>query len=156
MWIGFTLPYIKKEDQGVELLTLSKGFIFLIWFFTSQSTIFSVMLGWASWDEPVLRKDKCALLKDKMQWCRWGSNRQPLGIESSTLPLCHGLPEPKIATIYYPPTKWEEYSFGIIRASVNSVRPSTLFVCPEPYLSTYWSDLIHSSYKWLVPWQNLY
>ena len=45
---------------------------------------------------------------------------------------------------YYPPTKSEEYSFGVVRVSV---RPSTLFVCPEPYLSTYWSDLIHSWYK---------
>ena len=38
-----------------------------------------------------------------------------------------------------------------VRASVRpfcpSVSPSTLFVCPEPYLSTYWSDLIHSWYK---------
>ena len=48
---------------------------------------------------------------------------------------------------YYPPTKSEGYSFGVVRASVHSVRPSTLFVCPEPYLSTYWSDLIHSWYK---------
>ena len=38
---------------------------------------------------------------------------------------------------YYPPTKSEEYSFG---ASVHSVRP-------EPYLSTYWSDLMHSWFK---------
>ena len=34
-----------------------------------------------------------------------------------------------------------------VRPSIPSVRPSTLFVCPEPYLSTYWSDLIHSWYK---------
>ena len=40
----------------------------------------------------------------------------------------------------YPPTKSEGYSFGVLR-------PSTLFVRPEPYLSTYWSDLIHSWYK---------
>ena len=33
---------------------------------------------------------------------------------------------------FYHPTKG--YSFGV-------VRQSTLFVCPEPYLSTYWSDL---------------
>ena len=31
--------------------------------------------------------------------------------------------------------------------SIPSVRPSALFVCPEPYLSTYWSDLIYSWYK---------
>ena len=36
----------------------------------------------------------------------------------------------------------------VLASSVRpSVRPSTLFVCPEPYLSTYWSDLIHSWYK---------
>ena len=46
--------------------------------------------------------------------------------------------------IGYPPTKSEGYSFGCVRPSVHSVRPS---VRPEPYLSTYWSDLIHSWYK---------
>ena len=40
------------------------------------------------------------------------------------------------------------YSFGIVRPYVHSVRPSIFFVCPEPYPSTYWSDLIHSWYKW--------
>ena len=30
----------------------------------------------------------------------------------------------------------------------SSLHPSILFVCPEPYLGTYWSDLIHSWYKW--------
>ena len=45
---------------------------------------------------------------------------------------------------YYPPTKSEGYSFGCVRPSIPSVRPS---VRPEPYLSTYWSDLIHSWYK---------
>ena len=35
-----------------------------------------------------------------------------------------------------------------VRPSIPSVRPSALFVCPEPYLSIYWSDLIHSWYKW--------
>ena len=34
--------------------------------------------------------------------------------------------------------------FGVVHASV---RPFTLFVCLEPYLSTYLSDLIHSWYK---------
>ena len=40
---------------------------------------------------------------------------------------------------YYPPMKSEGYSFGV-------VTPSSLFGRPEPYLSTYWSDLIHSWY----------
>ena len=38
---------------------------------------------------------------------------------------------------YYPPTKSEGYSFGVVRRSVR----------PDSYLSTYWSDLIHSWYK---------
>ena len=52
--------------------------------------------------------------------------------------------------ICYPPTKSEGYSFGRDIVSASSIRPSipsALFVCPEPYLSTYWSDLIHSWYK---------
>ena len=36
-----------------------------------------------------------------------------------------------------------------VRPSVcPSVRPFRPSVRPEPYLSTYWSDLIHSWYKW--------
>ena len=35
----------------------------------------------------------------------------------------------------------------VLAASVHSVRPSAIFVCLEPYLSTYWSDLIHFWYK---------
>ena len=52
---------------------------------------------------------------------------------------------------YHPPTKSERYNFGVVcvsvRPSAHSFRPSTLFVRPEPYLSTYWSDLIYSWYK---------
>ena len=45
----------------------------------------------------------------------------------------------------YPPTKSEGYSFGVVRPSF---RPFVLpCVRTEPYLSTYWSDLIHSWYK---------
>ena len=32
------------------------------------------------------------LLKDTTQWCRWGSNPRPLGLESSTLPMSHRAP----------------------------------------------------------------
>ena len=35
----------------------------------------------------------------------------------------------------------------VLASSFHPFRPSELFVCPEPYLSTYWSDLIHSWYK---------
>ena len=51
--------------------------------------------------------------------------------------LCDSInKESRIDTYYYPLTKSEGYSFGV-------VGPSSLFVRPEPYLSTYWSDLIH-------------
>ena len=39
----------------------------------------------------------------------------------------------------------------VLASSVRPFRPSTLFVRPKPYLSTYWSDLMHSWYKWSVP-----
>ena len=48
--------------------------ICLIWFFTSQSTIFQLYRTWSSWVEPILSKDICVLLKDTTQWRRWGSN----------------------------------------------------------------------------------
>ena len=36
----------------------------------------------------------------------------------------------------------------VLASSVRAcVSPSALFVCPEPYLNTYWSDLIHCRYK---------
>ena len=59
----------------------------------------------------------------------------------------------KLIFVIFILTKSEGYSFGVVRPSipsVHSVRLSTLFVLPEPYLSTYWSDLIHSWYKLLV------
>ena len=47
-------------------------FLSLIWFFTSHQQSF-----------------KWVLLKDTTQWRWWGSNRWPLDLESSTLPLSH-------------------------------------------------------------------
>ena len=51
---------------------------------------------------------------------------------------------------YYPPTKSEGYSLGVVCAGVcPSVRLSARphFFHSEPYLSTYWQDLMHSWYK---------
>ena len=53
----------------------------------SQSTIFQLSRDGSSWVEPILSKDKCALLKDTTQWCRWGSNPQLLDLQTHTLPL---------------------------------------------------------------------
>ena len=58
-----------------------------IWFFTSLEAIFQLFWDGPSWVEPVLSMDKYVLLKDTTQWLRWGLNPQPLGLESSTLPL---------------------------------------------------------------------
>ena len=33
---------------------------------------------------------------------------------------------------YYPQTKLEGYSFGVVRSTIRPFRSSTLFVCPEP------------------------
>ena len=35
---------------------------------------------------------------------------------------------------------WRSRRDIVLAASVHSVRPSTLFVCLEPYLNTHWSD----------------
>ena len=53
---------------------------------------FQLCQNGSSWVEPVLSKDKCVLLKDTTQWYQWGSNLQPLGLESSTLALSHCAP----------------------------------------------------------------
>ena len=44
---------------------------------------------------------------------------------------------PRLYKTFYPPTKLEGYSFGVICPSIPSVRPSKCFVSPEPYLSIY-------------------
>ena len=53
---------------------------------------FQLCLDGSSLVEPVLSKDKCVLLKDTTQWCRWDSNSLPLSLESSTLRLSHCAP----------------------------------------------------------------
>ena len=57
-----------------------------------------------------------------------------------------------------PPTKSEGGGIYLCRRpcvipSVHCAHPSVhIFVRPEPYLSTHWSDLMHSWYENLVPW----
>ena len=88
--------WIKNEKYHTTTLKTEMAccnrFVCLIWFFTSQSTIFQLCLGGSSWVEPVLSKDKCVLLKDTTQWHWWGLVRlEPgaPGLEPSTLPLSH-------------------------------------------------------------------
>ena len=68
---SFTWPNLFIVCTFVSVTPL---FVCLIWFFTSQSTIFKLCRDGSSWVEPVLSKDKCVLLKDTTQWRRWGSN----------------------------------------------------------------------------------
>ena len=78
-------PYIVCASNWV--MRLHAHFICLIWFLTSQSTIFQSCWDRSSWVEPVLSKDKCVLLKNTTKSHQRGSNLRPLGLESSTLPL---------------------------------------------------------------------
>ena len=55
--------------RPINNLSVKQGRVFLCWTNTMLGLIF--------------------LLKDTMQWQRWGSNQRPLSLESSTLPLSH-------------------------------------------------------------------
>ena len=83
-------------DQENIYIYIYIFFFYLIWFFTSKSTIFQLCRD----GFPVLNQLHVArinvLLKDTTQW-RWCStNPQPLGLESSTLPLSHCAPKENI------------------------------------------------------------
>ena len=69
--------------QYFPLLAIISRYLPLAW----QICLFAGILP--TLVEPVLSKDKCILLKDTTQWRQWDSNLQPLGLESSTLPLSH-------------------------------------------------------------------
>ena len=116
-------------------------------------------MGWElnkSTVKPVLsshsKKDQKISFQDRL-WLNAGQKYCSLGAFCNTFDLHQATI--CLKNLCYPPTKSEGYSFGVVRASVRlsvrpfrpSFRPSALFVCPEPYLSTYWSDLIHSWYK---------
>ena len=58
--------------RPINNLSVIKGRVFLAWTSTKLGLMF--------------------LLKDTMQWPRWGSNPLPLSLESSTLPLSHSAP----------------------------------------------------------------
>ena len=75
---GYPQVFVATSRERVNLWT-KKLFVYLIWFFTSQSTIFQLCQDESSWVEPVLSKDNCFLLKDTTQWQRWGSKQQPFG-----------------------------------------------------------------------------
>ena len=76
---------VKCFVQVTKLCMVFRLICCLIWFYTSQSTIFQLRCDGSSLVKPVLSKDNCVLLKDTTQWCRWGSNMRPLSLESSTL-----------------------------------------------------------------------
>ena len=70
MWFCKILVRQKTTTGGRLLFIFNRKlteFVCLIWFFTSQSTIFRLCLGWSS-------TKQCVLLKDTTQWRRLGSN----------------------------------------------------------------------------------
>ena len=56
-----------------------------------------VFLGWTS-----TKLELMFLLKDTTKWRWWGSNRLPLGLESSTLPLSHCPPRVQFCNFWFP------------------------------------------------------
>ena len=82
------LEFMQQTWRNADIfMTKTNGWIILfVWSFTFRSILFQlhVCQEGSSWVEPVPSKDKCVLLKDTMQWSRWGSNLQPLGLESNT------------------------------------------------------------------------
>ena len=73
--------------RPINNLSVIKGWVFLGWTSTELGLMF--------------------LLKDTTQWRPWGSNPQPLGLESSTLPLSHCTPQD---TLY----QWESDKLTVI------------------------------------------
>ena len=69
---------------------LASLFICLIWFLTVR-----VFLVWKS-----TKLGLMLLLKDTTQWHKWGSNLQPLGLESKAQPLSHGTPLHKLLVLF--------------------------------------------------------
>ena len=69
---------------------IEHDFACLIWFFTSQSTIFQLCQDRSSWVEPELSKDKCVLLKDTTHdTCEAQSTAPRSWVKHSTTePLC--------------------------------------------------------------------
>ena len=81
----------------VNPLRWSLLFILFYLFLYVPSTIFQLYRDGFSWVEPVLSSNK-----DTTQWCRWGSNLWPFGLESSNLPLYHCAPvKPVILHSYW-------------------------------------------------------
>ena len=83
------------------------------------------------------------VLKKKLNFDSKGQRRVSAGITFANM-LLH----PWFPLIIPRRSRRVRYFASSVCPSVHSLRSSTLFVCPEPYLSTYRSDLILSWYKW--------
>ena len=68
------------QDPSLPRVSAVSGFVCFL-FFTSQSTIFRLRQDGSSCVEQVLSQDKCFLLKDTIQWHRWGSNPRPFSLK---------------------------------------------------------------------------
>ena len=90
VWIQIRTDIIQGQHSvGPDL---NPNCFLLIWFYSlrpSQRFFSYVGTGFLEWVEPIFSKDQGVLLKDTMEWCRWCSNLQLLGLKSSTVPLSH-------------------------------------------------------------------
>ena len=78
-------PWSEGKIHYMFYLTCAKAHWWanFVWFFTSLSPIFQLCQDGSSWVKPVLSKDECVLPTDTTQWLPWGSNPQPLDLQSS-------------------------------------------------------------------------
>ena len=93
-WKVFQTTFIMAAHSWASCLIrvhiVSLRIFLFVWFVSLRpinniSVIkWQVLLGWTS-----TKLGLMFLLKDTRQWRQWGSNQQPLGLQSSTLPLSH-------------------------------------------------------------------
>ena len=89
-----------------------------------------VFLGWTS-----TKLGLMFLLKDTMQWRRWGSNPRPFGLKSSTLPLSHYAPICNLCYVLY--RYWTSLC----------TRRSQLHLSQNVYCTSVWKCSAHESQK---------
>ena len=88
-------PNLSEPNQPFARWIIDDNMILFVWFDSLHPSqqFFSYMYVWPGLPgvEPVLNRG-FVLLKDTMQCLPWGSNLQPIDLESSTLPLSHHPP----------------------------------------------------------------
>ena len=146
-------------------------FVFcLIWFFTSQSTIFQFCPDGSSLAEPALSMDKCVLLKNTTQWhlmapvlrkalYHWATmlhyHKCEGGIENSWRLTSQGLPSEgdkwwSLCTHHKQDFLWHGSHLCLIQVPVYNYTIVTWFTFmsdPGPCIQLYHCDMVHI-YVW--------